>query len=246
MFLDVGQGACTLALDGEHAVVIDCGGTGTLENAGDTACEYLLSRGRRSVDAVVLTHLHSDHAGGVTRLLSRLDVGELYVAEAAEDTDGELAGLLACAERHGTAVRYVCAEDVEENYGGIALTLYAPAEAGDENERGVAVLASVGGWDALVMGDLGMAAERELAAEGAIPDVDILAVGHHGSRYSTSFELLEAAQPEMAVISVGYNNYGHPADEALARLNLAGARVYRTDIDGSITVRTGDDGKKDN
>ena len=90
------------------------------------------------------------------------------------------------------------------------------------------------------------AAERELAAEGAIPDVDILAVGHHGSRYSTSFELLEAAQPEMAVISVGYNNYGHPADEALARLNLAGARVYRTDIDGSITVRTGDDGKKDN
>ena len=71
-------------------------------------------------------------------------------------------------------------------------------------------------------------------------------VGHHGSRYSTSFELLEAAQPEMAVISVGYNNYGHPADEALARLNLAGARVYRTDIDGSITVRTGDDGKKDN
>lgn len=246
VFLDVGQGACTLALDGEHAVVIDCGGTGTLENAGDTACEYLLSRGRRSVDAVVLTHLHSDHAGGVTRLLSRLDVGELYIAEAAEDTDGELAGLLACAERHGTAVRYVGAEDVEENYGGIALTLYAPAEAGDENERGVAVLASVGGWDALVMGDLGMAAERELAAEGAIPDVDILAVGHHGSRYSTSFELLEAAQPEMAVISVGYNNYGHPADEALARLNLAGARVYRTDIDGSITVRTGDDGKKDN
>ena len=132
--------------------------------------------------------------------------------------------------------------DVSAEYGGISLTLFAPAEAGDENERGIAVLASAGGVDTLIMGDLGMAVERELVEEGKIPDVDILAVGHHGSKYSTSFELTGAAAPETAVISVGYNTYGHPTDEALARLNLAGAEIYRTDIDGSITVRTDIDG----
>ena len=241
-FLDVGQGACTVALDAGHSVVIDCGGAGTLENAGDTACEFLLSRGRREIDAVVLTHLHSDHADGVTRLLARLDVGELYIAEAAMDSDGELPEILAAAERHGTEVRYVGSGDVSAEYGGISLTLFAPAEAGDENERGIAVLASAGGVDTLIMGDLGMAAERELVEEGKIPDVDILAVGHHGSKYSTSFELTGAAAPETAVISVGSNTYGHPTDEALARLNLAGAEIYRTDIDGSITVRTDIDG----
>lgn len=235
-FLDVGQGSCTVVLDVEHAAVIDCGGTGTWDNAGDTASEFLLSRGRRTVDALVLTHLHSDHANGAERLLTRLDVGELYIPQAAEDSDGLLDGLLAAAERHGTCVRLVAGEDVEASAGDIDLRLFAPAEVGDENERGVIVLASLGGVDALFMGDVDMAVERDFVGR-ASPDVDILAVGHHGSRYSTSFELLEAVSPETAVISVGYNNYGHPTDEALARLNLAGTEVYRTDLDGDITVR---------
>lgn len=241
VFLDVGQGSCTLALDGEHAAVIDCGGKNSWDNAGDTASEYLLSRGRREVDALVLTHLHADHANGAARLIARLDVGELYIPRAAEDSDELLEELLAAAERHGTEVLFVDDEDVETSAGDIDLTLFAPAEAGDENERGVIVLASLGETDALVMGDVDMAVEREFVERGA-PDVDILAVGHHGSKYSTSFELLEAVRPETAVISVGYNSYGHPTGEALARLNLAGAEVYRTDLDGSITVRIGTDG----
>ena len=106
----------------------------------------------------------------------------------------------------------------------------------------MAVLASVGGWDALVMGDLGMAAERELAAEGAIPDVDILAVGHHGSRYSNSIEMAGAVEPETVIVSVGYNTYGHPAEEALDRLAFKGARIFRTDLNGTVTIRTDQDG----
>ena len=102
----------------------------------------------------------------------------------------------------------------------------------------------MGEFDALVMGDVNSAVERSLVERAQLPDVELLVVGHHGSKYSTSFELLEAARAETAVISVGWNNYGHPTYEALRRLEICGLEIYRTDEDGTVTVRTGYDGKE--
>lgn len=129
-------------------------------------------------------------------------------------------------------------------FGALRLRLFEPIEAGDENERGVIALASVGEFDALVMGDVNTAVERSLVERAQLPDVELLVVGHHGSKYSTSFELLEAARAETAVISVGWNNYGHPTYEAIRRLEICGLEIYRTDEDGTVTVRTGYDGKE--
>ena len=240
--LDVGQGESVVLLAGESAVVVDCGGTGTWDDAGDTAGEYLLSRGRRSIDALVLTHLHSDHANGAARLLTRIRVGTLYIPAGADDSDGELAAILAAAQRRGTELVEIAAEDEALELGGMSLALLAPEEAGNENESGIAVYASVSDFDTVITGDLGSAAERALVKSGRLGKAELLVAGHHGSRYSNSFELVDAVDPEIVAVSVGYNSYGHPTEDAIFRLTVHGARLYRTDVNGDITVRIDSDG----
>lgn len=240
--LDVGQGESVALISGGSAAVVDCGGVGSWDDAGDVAGEYMLSRGRRAIDALVLTHLHSDHANGAARLLTRVDVGTLYIPDGTDDSDGELEEILAAAARRGTEVVRVSGEDVEVALPGLDLTLLAPRGVGDENERGLVVLASIGDYDAVITGDAGASVERDLVESGALGRAELLVAGHHGSRSSSSFELVSALLPETVVVSVGYNSYGHPTDEALERLGITGAEVYRTDVNGNVTVRIDEDG----
>ena len=231
--LDVGQG---------ESVALISGGSAAVDDAGDVAGEYMLSRGRRAIDALVLTHLHSDHANGAARLLTRVDVGTLYIPAGTDDSDGELEEILAAADRRGTEVVRVSGADVEIALPGLDLTLLAPRGVGDENERGLVVLASIGDYDAVITGDAGASVERDLVESGALGRSELLVAGHHGSRSSSSFELVSALLPETVVVSVGYNSYGHPTDEALERLGITGAEVYRTDVNGNVTVRIDEDG----
>ena len=233
--LDVGQGQSVALLSGESAVVVDCGGMGSWDDAGDVASEYLLGRGRYGIDALVLTHLHSDHADGAARLLTRVKVGTLYMPEGTDDSDGELAGILEAAARRGTDVVEI-SEDTAVSLPGLELSLTAPQDTGDENERGLVVRASIGEYDTVITGDVGAPTERLLAEEGKLPPSELLIAGHHGSRSSNSFELVSAVRPETVVVSVGYNSYGHPTDEALVRLAVTGADIYRTDVNGDVTV----------
>ncbi|MEG2119665.1 MAG: DNA internalization-related competence protein ComEC/Rec2, partial [Pseudoflavonifractor sp.] len=78
--------------------------------------------------------------------------------------------------------------------------------------------------------------ERRLVKYGHLPDIELLVAGHHGSAYASSEELLTAVRPEYAVISVGHNSYGHPADAALERLAAVGCAIYRTDLMGTVTI----------
>lgn len=233
--LDVGQGQSIALLSGESAVVVDCGGMGSWDDAGDVASEYLLGRGRYGIDALVLTHLHSDHADGAARLMTRVKVGTLYMPEGTDDSDGELAGILEAAARRGTEVVEI-SEDTAVSLAGLELSLTAPQDTGDENERGLVVRASIGEYDTVITGDVGAPTERLLAEEGKLPPSELLIAGHHGSRSSNSFELVSAVRPETVVVSVGYNSYGHPTDEALVRLAVTGADIYRTDVNGDVTV----------
>ena len=233
--LDVGQGQSIALLSGESAMVVDCGGMGSWDDAGDVASEYLLGRGRYGIDALVLTHLHSDHADGAARLLTRVKVGTLYMPEGTDDSDGELAGRREAAARRGTDVVEI-SEDTAVSLPGLELSLTAPQDTGDENERGLVVRASIGEYDTVITGDVGAPTERLLAEEGKLPPSELLIAGHHGSRSSNSFELVSAVRPETVVVSVGYNSYGHPTDEALVRLAVTGADIYRTDVNGDVTV----------
>ena len=109
------------------------------------------------------------------------------------------------------------------------------------NEQGLSVLASANDFDVLITGDMKDDTERALIAKYPIPDIEVLVVGHHGSRYSSCREFLAATRPEIAIISVGHNSYGHPADETIKRLLEAGAAVRRTDREGSITIHGGEE-----
>lgn len=241
--LDVGQGQSVVFLCGDSAMVVDCGGTSSWDEAGDVTSEYLLSLGRRDVDALVLTHLHSDHANGAAKLMTRLNVGTLYLPAAADDSDDELAGILEAAERHGTSVVYV-ESDISLELGDIYATLLAPEDGSTDNERGIVLSVDVCGYDTVVTGDAGSATERQLIERGGIDRAELLVAGHHGSRYSNSFELVSAVQPETVVISVGRNSYGHPTEDAMVRLGITGAELYRTDENGNVTIRIDENGEE--
>jgi len=230
--LDVGQGASTLFYSQGHAVLVDCGGN-SFDDPGDVAADYLQSLGSSHLDALVLTHYHADHANGVPELLERLDVS-LLIAPDIEPDDPLRQEIVSLAEEHGCEVDLL-AGDSTISFGGASLSLFEPLGDGGSNESGLSVLCTAGDFDVLVTGDMNDVVERRLVKYKALPDIELLAVGHHGSKTSTSEELLLAATPETAVISSGYNSYGHPAPETLERLGAAGCDIYLTKDMGTVT-----------
>ena len=234
--LDVGQGQCITAFSGDAAAVIDCGNINNIEDAGTIAGEYLLGCGRKSVALLILTHLHADHADGAVRLMEMLPVDTLVLPADADDSGGLYAGILSCADRHGTRVVAV-ENNTTASVGGINARIYKPADDGDENERCLMLSIQNGDTELLVTADASKKQERALARREDVSDTDILIVGHHGSKYASSRELLEEAGGGLAVISVGYNTYGHPAKETLDALKRYGYQIMRTDEDGTVEIR---------
>lgn len=237
--LDVGQGQSVLVRMGRDLILVDCGGDGP-DNAGDVAADYIQSAGRSDLELLVVSHFHADHANGVPQLLRRLQVKNLALPDVEED-DPLRREILALAEEQETQV-WLIRSDTSVQWGnGQSITLYPPLGRGTQtNELGLTVLATAESFDALITGDMGGEVEPLLLDHGDLPDIELLVVGHHGSRYATTQELLAAVKPELAVISVGRNNrYGHPAQETLERLDAAGAEIYRTDLHGTIKVEVG-------
>lgn len=232
--LDVGQGDGALLRSGRHAVLIDVG------PANSYAMLHYLRYEGLYVDAVVLSHLDVDHAGALGLLLeSEVDVPRLVMAEGAED--GEIAQTVAqalsCAGTAGVDIEQVAAGDTIDA-AGFALRMLSPDDAlSGSNERSLVLAGEVDGMTLLTLGDLPADCEMD-----DVPDCDILKVAHHGSRYATSEALIDAASPQVALISVGRNSFGHPTQRVLDDLEASGAQVLRTDECGCITVRAGQDG----
>lgn len=224
--LDVGQGQCLLLQSEGKLYMIDCGGDSDTAVA-DLAAETLLSQGITKLDGLILTHLDRDHAGAAANLLSRIDTDILILPPVRTELADLTEGKVLYAE-----------ENLEICYGESKISIYAPIFPGNSNEMSLCLLLDTKKCDILVTGDRNAFGERTLLRYEAIPDVDILMAGHHGSRNSTSEELLWTVQPEVVCISVGAgNSYGHPAPEVLQRLRSHGCAVYRTDQHGTITIR---------
>ncbi len=232
--LDVSQGQSIVFSSGRSCTVVDCGGRSTVEDPGDLAAHKLLAQGHRSLDLLMLTHPHDDHVNGVLRLMHWLPVRTLVIPAAADTTKAPLSDILALAEEnHTTVVRVDTQQTITA--GSISVRLYPKPCAGQE-DGSMIVLTSIGTYDTLVPGDVDSVAEVKFLSGCTYPSIELLLVGHHGSKKSTCDAWLDAIAPDAAIISVGYNSYGHPTAETLARLQAHNIPIYRTDQMGDITV----------
>ena len=233
--LDVGQGDALLLRWGRRAMLVDGGGPFDLDarDFGRTRLlPKLLDRGVTRLDAVLLTHPHPDHALGLFAVLEELPVARLW-RSAGEDEGTLYAALQAVARRRGVPVSAL--ETGTFSLEGSRLTVLqsgGPTRKRDSvNNQSVVAVFERDGRRVLLTGDAGAAAEEDLLRAGALSPVDVLKVGHHGSRGSTTPALLDAVCPRVALVSCGRENrFGHPAPETLANLAARGVPVYRTDL----------------
>jgi competence protein ComEC len=239
--LDVGQGDALLVRWKRHALLVDGGGPFDVDarDFGRTRLvPKLLDRGVTALDAVLLTHPHPDHALGLFAVLDELPVGRL-LRGAGEDEAGLYAELSRRARARGVPVTVLESGTFPLPEAQLrVLVSGGPSRKRDAvNNQSVVAIFERDGRRALLTGDAGAAAEEELLRAGAVEPVDLLKVGHHGSRGSTTPAFLDAACPRVAVLSCGRENrFGHPAPETLAALGRRRIPVYRTDLSSDVRI----------
>ena len=233
-FIDVGQGDCTLVTHRGHAVLID---TGPTDEARATA-EYVRLYAPK-LDAVIITHPHSDHMGGAAQVLSRCRASALILGDE-ESTEAFYSSALDAAQKRGCAV-VLLTGGASYRFGDIDVAIFDTSgydHEGNLNDASLAVRIDVDGLSLLAAGDAEAGEEAYLAGMGCDLDVDYLQINHHGSSTSSTEAYLAAVTPEVAVISVGRgNSYGHPSMAVLESLEEAGAEIRRTDREGTIVIR---------
>ena len=253
--LDVGQGDSLLVVSpGGKTLLIDGGGAfggfpGDEEHNGvdpgeEAVSPYLWSRGFQKLDVVALTHAHQDHLGGLPAILDNFRVGRLWIGR--EVSSAALARLEELARERTIPIEHEL-RGKSFHWDGVEGSFLWPEIATEEvaplakNNDSLVLHLRYDGRSILLPGDAEKQVEREILSENSAEALhsDVLKIGHHGSKNSTTTEFLAAVQPRFGIISAGEDNpYGHPNTELLERLENAGVRILRTDRDGAVHVLT--------
>jgi competence protein ComEC len=229
--IDVGQGdSILIQLSTGENILIDAGE----ESAPVIA--YLRNNNVTRINDVIITHPHSDHIGGMDDIIQDFDIGKVYMPNVTTTTNA-FSDMLSTIQAKGLKINVAKAGvniDINSAFKGVFIAPNA-SSYDDLNNYSAVLKLTYGNNTFLFTGDAGETSEQEMLASGLNLQADLLKVGHHGSSSSSTFSFLQAVQPKYAIISVGANNdYGHPSNEAISRLQSIGAKIYRTDQQGTI------------
>lgn len=230
--LDVGQG---------DSLLLECDGSYMLVDAGEAdkgngVVEYLKGQNVRRLSYAVITHPHSDHFGGMKKVLQSIPTDNIVMTEA-YNTTRAWESLIDYIDKENFNVVFPKTNDVF-NVGSCKVNIYSPNIDNDNKNNCSLVLRAVyDNMAVLLTGDTEKSEEKEILESGFNVQADVLKLGHHGSSTSTSSEFLEKVNPSLALISCGKNNdYGHPHKETLSKLKNSDIPVMRTDLDKAVTV----------
>jgi beta-lactamase superfamily II metal-dependent hydrolase len=242
--LNVGQGDSILIIaPGGKSVLVDAGVPGSGRVVLDAMKRYNVDH----IDLMVATHAHADHIGGADEVMRRTKVTTVLDSKVPNSTKNYEDFLAAIDE---TGAKYVPASPGQkfDLGGGATITVLAPIQpfftkdqlrsgANEPNANSVVARLDYGDFSMLLTGDAEAETEERLMSKGANIKAKVLKVGHHGSRYASSEKFLRQGGFEAAIISDGADNrYGHPSQDALDRLKSLGVKLYRTDLEGEVTI----------
>lgn len=234
-YFDVGQADSILLANDDKYMLIDAGNNAD----GENIVNYLKKLGVKKIDYLVATHAHEDHIGGMDDVINSFDIGTFYMPDVVTTTK-TFEDLIIALEDNNVKVD-------TPNIGDIFLfgsckfeVLHLDDDESDLNNTSIVLRGLYGNNSFLFMGDATSEVEKEILNSNI--DSDVLKVGHHGSRYSSSVNFLKKVTPKYSIISVGEDNsYNHPHSVTFTKLEEVLSSVYRTDIDGTIFVTS--DGK---
>lgn len=249
VFCDVGQGDAALVIKGDFQALIDTG------PRNGTVVECLsnhLPFWDRQVEVLINSHPEADHLGDLGAVKEHYTVGTILLngklpAEKFAQTIREMVS-------SGTRLVVTAAGD-RLRYGDLYFDVFWPESKNDDltawlsegqtavlgretglNRYSLVVLMSFGENKILFTGDIGEGEEAELVSDPRLRNVDVLKAAHHGSKFSSSEEFIEAVRPKLTVFSAGKNNYGHPTAEAVGRVMAVGSKIWRTDKQGELEL----------
>ncbi len=226
-FIDVGQGDSTLIITPTNKrILVDSGGSKLKEEydvGENTLVPYLLNRGIKKLDYIIISHFDADHCNGFIAVLDKIKVGKILISKQAEITN-EYKNLINIAKQKNIPVQIVKKGDKIQFDNSTYIQILYPTENlkfGDINNNSIVFKLIYGNFSALFTGDIEKEAEYDISnlyKNTNILNSTILKAGHHGSKTSSTQELVEAVKPKYVLIGVGKNNtFGHPSEEVIER-----------------------------
>ena len=238
MFMDVNQGDSTLIVVNKKITLIDTGGILQLNNdkydyniTNNRTIPYLKSKGIKKIDNLILTHGDADHMGDAINIVENIKVNKvIFNCGSYNNLEKNLIKTL-----EKKKIKYdSCIESLE--LGSYKLKFLNTKKYNNENDNSSVIYLKYNNMKFLFMGDAGIVKEKDILEKYNMSNIDVLKVGHHGSKTSSSKKFIDEINPKYGVISVGKNNkYGHPNKEILN--TLSNSKIYRTDEDGSIMFK---------